>query len=432
MDTKTFKFNTKTLHSGYQPEKHSGSRAVPIYQTTSYMFEDTDTAAALYNLEKGGHVYTRLTNPTIAVLEERVAALEGGTGAVATASGMSAIFLTLMTILETGDHIVASSSLYGGTSNLLRFTLPKFGIKTTFVKQRDTEEYKKAIQENTKCIIGEILSNPVNELMNLPAVALIAHEAGIPMIVDSTYQTPYLCRPFEHGADIVVHSLTKWMGGHGTSMGGALVEGGNFNWAKHGKFPSMTNPYEGYHGLSFTEEFGPIAFSMKARAEGMHNFGPTISPTNAFNILQGIETLSLRMDKHCSNADLMVEFLSTHKSVEWVSHPNATGYPDKDLANIMLPGGKGSMIAFGIKGGKKAGEIFLNNVRLASHLANVGDARTLVIHPASTTHSQMDRLTLEQAGIPQDLVRLSVGLEDIEDLKNDFNNAFHITKKSLG
>ena len=395
------------------------------------MFEDTDSAAALYNLEKGGHVYTRLTNPTIAVLEERVAALEGGTGAVATASGMSAIFLTLMTMLETGDHNVASSSLYGGTSNLLRFTLPKFGINTTFVKQRDTDGYKEAIQENTKCILGEILSNPINELMNLPAVAKIAHDAGIPMIVDSTYQTPYLCRPFDHGADLVVHSLTKWMGGHGTSMGGVLVEGGKFNWEQNDKFPSMTKPYEGYHGLSFTDEFGPVAFSMKARAEGMHNFGPTISPTNAFNILQGIETLALRMDKHCLNANLMVDFLSAHEHVEWVSHPNATDYPDKELANKILPGGKGSMIAFGIKGGKQAGEIFLNNVQLASHLANVGDARTLLIHPASTTHSQMDEKTLELAGIPQDLIRLSVGLEDIEDLKNDFNNAFRITKKTL-
>ena len=431
MDSKKFKFNTKTLHSGYQPEKNAGSRAVPIYQTTSYMFESTDSAAALYNLEKGGHVYTRLTNPTIAVLEERIAALEGGTGAVATASGMSAIFLTLMTILETGDHIVASSSLYGGTSNLLRFTLHKFGINTTFVKQRDTEGYKNAIQDNTKCIVGEILSNPINELMNLPEVAKISHEAGIPIIIDSTYQTPYLCNPFQHGADIVVHSLTKWMGGHGTSMGGVLVEGGKFNWAQNEKFPSMTKPYEGYHGLSFTEEFGPVAFSMKARAEGMHNFGPTISPTNAFNILQGIETLSLRMEKHCSNANLMVDFLSSHESVSWVSHPNAPDYPDKALADKLLPKGKGSMIAFGIEGGKKAGEVFLNNVRLASHLANVGDARTLVIHPASTTHSQMDEKTLTLAGIPQDLVRLSVGLEDIEDLKNDFNNAFRITKKTL-
>lgn len=432
MDPKTFKFNTKTLHSGYQPEKNSGSRAVPIYQTTSYMFDDTDSAAALYNLEKGGHVYTRLTNPTIAVLEERIASLEGGTGAVATASGMSAIFLSLMTFLENGDHIVASSSLYGGTSNLLRFTLPKFGITSTFVKQRDTEGYKKAIQKNTKCILGEILSNPINELMNLPAVSEIAHEAGIPIIIDSTYQTPYLCRPFDHGADIVVHSLTKWMGGHGTSMGGVLVEGGKFNWSQNDKFQSMVRPYEGYHGLSFTEEFGTIAFSMKARAEGMHNFGPTISPTNAFNILQGIETLSLRMDKHCSNADLMVDFLSGHECVSWVSHPNEKNYPDKELANLILPKGKGSMIAFGIKGGKVAGEIFLNNVKLASHLANVGDARTLVIHPASTTHSQMNEKILDQAGITSDLIRLSVGLEDFEDLKNDFNNAFRITKKYIG
>ena len=429
MDPKTYKFDTLSLHAGYQPSKNAGSRQVPIYQTTSYMFDDVDHAAALFNLERGGHIYSRMSNPTVQVLEERVCALEGGTAALATASGMSAIFLTIMTLCNAGDHMVVSSQLYGGTVNLFRLTLPKFGIKTTFVKPRDTEGFKKAIQPNTKGIFGELVGNPGNELMNMPEVAKIAKEAGIPLIIDSTYQTPYLCRPFEHGADLVVHSLTKWMSGNGSSMAGILVEGGTFDWMQNDKFPSMTEPYEGYHGLSFAEEFGPTAFTMMARAEGMRDMGPCLAPQNAWNILHGLETLSLRMEKHCSNALKMVEYLSNHESVAWVSHASAPGHPDKELAEKILPKGTGSMIAFGIKGGKEAGAAFINNVKLASHLANVGDARTLVIHPASATHSQMDEATLKFAGLSHDMIRLSVGLEDFEDIVNDFEDGFRAAKK---
>ena len=429
MDPKTYKFDTLSLHAGYQPSKNAGSRQVPIYQTTSYMFDDVDHAAALFNLERGGHIYSRMSNPTVQVLEERVCALEGGTAALATASGMSAIFLTIMTLCNAGDHMVVSSQLYGGTVNLFRLTLPKFGIKTTFVKPRDTEGFKKAIQPNTKGIFGELVGNPGNELMNMPEVSNIAKEAGIPLIIDSTYQTPYLCRPFEHGADLVVHSLTKWMSGNGSSMAGILVEGGTFDWMQNDKFPSMTEPYEGYHGLSFAEEFGPTAFTMMARAEGMRDMGPCLAPQNAWNILHGLETLSLRMEKHCSNALKMVEYLSNHESVAWVSHASAPGHPDKELAEKILPKGTGSMIAFGIKCGKEAGAAFINNVKLASHLANVGDARTLVIHPASATHSQMDEATLKFAGLSHDMIRLSVGLEDFEDIVNDFEDGFRAAKK---
>ena len=429
MDPKTYKFDTLSLHAGYQPSKNAGSRQVPIYQTTSYMFDDVDHAAALFNLERGGHIYSRMSNPTVQVLEERVCALEGGTAALATASGMSAIFLTIMTLCNAGDHMVVSSQLYGGTVNLFRLTLPKFGIKTTFVKPRDTEGFKKAIQPNTKGIFGELVGNPGNELMNMPEVSNIAKEAGIPLIIDSTYQTPYLCRPFEHGADLVVHSLTKWMSGNGSSMAGILVEGGTFDWMQNDKFPTMTEPYEGYHGLSFAEEFGPTAFTMMARAEGMRDMGPCLAPQNAWNILHGLETLSLRMEKHCSNALKMVEYLSNHESVAWVSHASAPGHPDKELAEKILPKGTGSMIAFGIKGGKEAGAAFINNVKLASHLANVGDARTLVIHPASATHSQMDEATLKFAGLSHDMIRLSVGLEDVEDIVNDFEDGFRAAKK---
>ena len=429
MDPKTYKFDTLSLHAGYQPSKNAGSRQIPIYQTTSYMFDDVDHAAALFNLERGGHIYSRMSNPTVQVLEERVCALEGGTAALATASGMSAIFLTIMTLCNAGDHMVVSSQLYGGTVNLFRLTLPKFGIKTTFVKPRDTEGFKKAIQPNTKGIFGELVGNPGNELMNMHEVSNIAKEAGIPLIIDSTYQTPYLCRPFEHGADLVVHSLTKWMSGNGSSMAGILVEGGTFDWMQNDKFPSMTEPYEGYHGLSFAEEFGPTAFTMMARAEGMRDMGPCLAPQNAWNILHGLETLSLRMEKHCSNALKMVEYLSNHESVAWVSHASAPGHPDKELAEKILPKGTGSMIAFGIKGGKEAGAAFINNVKLASHLANVGDARTLVIHPASATHSQMDEATLKFAGLSHDMIRLSVGLEDFEDIVNDFEDGFRAAKK---
>lgn len=429
MDPKTYKFDTLSLHGGHQPDKNYGSRAVPIYQTTSYVFQDTDHAAALFNLEQGGHIYSRISNPTVAVLEERVAALEGGTGAVATASGQSATFLTIMTLVNSGDHIVSSSQLYGGTVNLLRLTLPRFGIETTFVKPRDTEGFKKAIKPNTKLVFGEIIGNPGLEIMDVSEVAKISHDAGIPLVIDATFNTPYLCKPFDLGADIIIHSLTKWMGGHGTSMGGILIERGKFDWTQNDKFPTMTDPYPGYHGLSFAEEFGPMAFVMKARAEGMRDMGPCMSPTNAFNILQGIETLSVRMDKHLSNARKMLDFLANHEGVEWVTHPDLPDHPDHKIAKKILPKGSGSIIAFGVKGGRAAGEAFINAVKLASNLANVGDAKTLVIHPASTTHAQMDAATMKLAGITEDMIRFSVGIEDIDDIIGDFENGFRAAIK---
>ncbi len=432
MDPSTYKFDTLSLHGGHQPDKNYGSRAVPIYQTTSYVFQDTDHAAALFNLEQGGHIYSRISNPTVGVLEERVCALEGGTAALATASGQSAVYLAIMTLANAGDHIVASSQLYGGTVNLLRLTLPRFGITTTFVKPGDTEGFKKAIKPNTKMIFGEIIGNPGLEVMDVPKVADIAHKAGIPLMVDCTFNTPYLCRALDFGADIVVHSLTKWMCGHGTSMGGIIVEGGKFDWQQNDKFPTMTEPYPGYHGLSFAEEFGPVAFTMRARAEGMRDMGPCMSPTNAFNILQGIETLSVRMDKHLSNAKSMLEYLSNHDGVAWVSHPDLPDHPDHEVAKKMLPKGAGSMIAFGafgVKGGRKAGEAFINAVKLASNLANVGDSKTLVIHPASTTHAQMDGETMKHAGLTEDMIRFSVGIEDVQDIMNDFDNGFRAAKR---
>ena len=429
MDPSTYKFDTLSLHGGHQPDKNYGSRAVPIYQTTSYVFQDTDHAAALFNLEQGGHIYSRISNPTVGVLEERVCALEGGTAAIATASGQSAVYLAIMTLANAGDHIVASSQLYGGTVNLLRLTLPRFGITTTFVKPGDTEGFKKAIKPNTKMIFGEIIGNPGLEVMDVPKVADIAHKAGIPLMVDCTFNTPYLCRALDFGADIVVHSLTKWMCGHGTSMGGIIVEGGKFDWQQNDKFPTMTEPYPGYHGLSFSEEFGPVAFTMRARAEGMRDMGPCMSPTNAFNILQGIETLSVRMDKHLSNAKSMLDYLSNHDGVAWVSHPDLPDHPDHEVAKKMLPKGAGSMIAFGVKGGRKAGEAFINAVKLASNLANVGDSKTLVIHPASTTHAQMDGETMKHAGLTEDMIRFSVGIEDVQDIMNDFDNGFRAAKR---
>ena len=429
MDPKTYKFDTLSLHGGHQPDKNFGSRAVPIYQTTSYVFQDTDHAAALFNLEQGGHIYSRISNPTVAVLEERVSALEGGTGAIATASGQSATFLTLMTLVNSGDHIVSSTQLYGGTVNLLRLTLPRFGIETTFVKPRDTEGFKKAIRPNTKLVFGEIIGNPGLEIMDAPEVAKIAHDAGIPLVIDATFNTPYLCRPLDLGTDIVVHSLTKWMGGHGTSMGGILVEGGKFDWTQNNKFPTMTEPYPGYHGLSFAEEFGPMAFIMRARAEGMRDMGPCMSPMNAFNILQGIETLSLRMEKHLLNTKKMLGYLTSHDGVAWVTHPDLPNHPDHKVAKKLLPKGAGSIIAFGVKGGRVAGEAFINAVKLVSNLANVGDAKTLVIHPASTTHAQMDPETMKLAGLTEDMIRISVGIEDLEDIIGDFEDGFRAARK---
>jgi len=429
MSSKFYNFNTLSLHGGQRPDESTGARAVPIFQTTSYVFQDSDHAAALYNLEQGGHIYSRISNPTVAVLEERIAMLEGGTGAIATASGQSALFSTIATLMSQGNHIVSSASLYGGSVNLFQNTLPRFGIKTTFVNPRKPEEFRKAIRPETRLIFGEIIGNPGLEILDVPKIANVAHEAGLPLLIDGTFNTPYLCRALELGADLVSHSVTKWIGGHGVAIGGVVVEGGNFNWETEGKFPTLTEPYKGFDGIKFFEEFGPQAFSMRMRSEAMRDFGPSMSPQNAFYILQGLETLPIRMEKHISNTKLMLEFLGQNKNVAWVSHPNLPNHPDYKLASKILPKGAGSIIVFGVKGGREAGSAFINSVRLASHLANVGDAKTLVIHPASTTHAQMDKDSMKKAGLTEDMIRLSVGLEDVNDLIDDFKQAFNKAAK---
>ena len=393
------------------------------------MFDDTDHAAGLFNLEIPGHIYSRISNPTTAVLEERIAALEGGVGAVCTASGMAAFHLGVATLMGAGGHIVAARNLYGGTANILTQTLPRFGITTTFVDPRDPAAFEAAITEDTRLVYGETLGNPGIEVMDIEVIADVAHRNGLPLMVDSTFATPYLIKPFDYGADIVMHSVTKFMGGHGVALGGVLVDGGHFDWEASGKFPTMTEPYDGYHGLAFAEEFGPAAFITRARAEGLRDFGATISPMNAFQILQGIETLSLRMDKHVSNAKAVIEMLTNHEAVSWVSHPTAPDHPDHELAQRLYPKGAGAILSFGIKGGREAGRTFIESVKLASHLANVGDARTLVVHPASTTHQQMSAEALEVAGVGEDLVRLSVGLEDPGDITADLARALRASQR---
>jgi len=427
---KFLKFDTLSLHAGQQPDSATGARAVPIYQTTSYVFDDTDHAAALYNLERPGHIYTRLSNPTVAVMEERVAALEGGVGAVATASGMAAIFLVIATLIDKGGHIVSSGSLYGGTHNLFSYTLPRFGITTTFVNPREPEAFKEAITDDTRLVFGETLGNPGIEVMDISAIADIAHEAGLPLMIDSTFTTPYLMRPFEHGVDIVMHSLTKYIGGHGVAIGGIFVDSGRFDWEASGKFPTLTDPYDGYHGLDFSDEFGTQALVMRARAEGMKDFGACMSPANAFYILQGLETLPLRMQKHIDNAQAVAEFLEGEDAAEWVNYPGLASHPDHDLAKRLIPKGAGAMLSFGLKGGRAAGRKFIEAVKLASHLANVGDAKTLVIHPASTTHQQMNAAALQGAGIGEGMIRLSVGIEDSEDIISDLKQAIRVSQKA--
>ncbi len=423
-------FETLSLHAGQHPDPVTGARAVPIYQTTSYVFQDADHAAALFNLERAGHIYTRISNPTIAVLEERLAALEGGVGAVCTASGMAAMHLAIATLLSAGDHIVASASLYGGTINLLAHTLPRFGITTTFVKPRDLAGIRSAIKPNTKLVIGETIGNPGLEVLDIPKVAEIAHAAKIPLLIDNTFATPFLSRPIELGADLVMHSTTKWIGGHGIAIGGAIVDGGRFDWIGSGKFPQLTEPYAGYHGIVFTEQFGPAAFIMRARSEGLRDFGACISPTNAFQILQGVETLGVRMERHVANTKAVLEFLSANSAVAWVLHPSLSSHEDHELAKKLLPRGAGSIVSFGIKGGRAAGKKFIESLRLASHLANVGDAKTLVIHPASTTHQQMDAAQLKAAGIGEELIRLSVGIEAAEDIISDLGQALRAAQKN--
>lgn len=429
-DANFLKFDTLSLHAGQQPDPTTGARAVPIYQTTSYVFRDSDHAAALFNLELPGHIYSRISNPTVAVLEERVAALERGVGAVATASGQAALHLAVATLMGQGGHIVASASLYGGSVNLLGLTLPRFGIETTFVKPRDHDGMRAAIRPETRLVFAETLGNPGLEVLDIAAVAEIAHRAGVPLLIDSTFATPYLSTPLDQGADIVMHSATKWLGGHGLAIGGVLVDGGRFDWEGSGKFPTLTEPYGGYHGLDFAEEFGPQAFSMRARTEGLRDFGAAMSPQNAFYILQGVETLPLRMSRHVENTERVLAFLQAQDGVSWVNHPTLESHPDHALCRRILPRGAGAIVSFGLAGGRAAGARFIEACKLASHLANVGDAKTLVLHPASTTHQQMSAEQLEAAGVGEDMIRLSVGLEDPSDIIDDLRQAIRAAQRT--
>ncbi|MEE8545463.1 MAG: O-acetylhomoserine aminocarboxypropyltransferase [Alphaproteobacteria bacterium] len=429
VDPRYLKFDTLSLHAGQHPDPVTGARATPIYQTTSYVFRDTDHAAALFNLERAGHIYSRISNPTTAVLEERLSALEGGIGAVCTASGQAALHLGIVTLMGAGGHIVSSASIYGGSHNLFTHTLPRFGIETTFVNPRDPDAFRRAIRPETRLLFGETLGNPGLEVLDMPAVSAVAHEAGLPLMVDSTFATPYLCRPIELGVDIVHHSATKFLGGHGVVIGGALIDGGTFDWEASGKFPTLTEPYAGYHGIDFAEEYGPAAFIMRARAEGLRDFGACMSPMNAFQILQGVETLHVRMARHVENTRTIVAFLKQSPAVAWVIYPELEEHPDHALAAKLLPKGAGAILSFGIVGGSEAGRTFIESLRLFSHLANVGDAKSLVIHPASTTHQQMDAEALRVAGVGEDMVRLSIGLEDSRDLIDDLGRALHASQK---
>jgi O-acetylhomoserine (thiol)-lyase len=429
-EAKFLKFDTLALHAGQQPDPATGARAVPIYQTTSYVFRDSDQAAALFNLEQPGYIYSRIGNPTVAVLEERIAALDKGVAGIATASGHAALFLMIATLMGQGGHIVASRSLYGGSINLFSHTLPRFGITTTLVDPREPKAFAAAIRPETRLIFAELVGNPGLEVLDLPAVAEIAHRHRIPLAIDNTFLTPYLARPIEMGADLVLHSATKWLGGHGLAIGGLLVDGGRFDWEASGLFPTLTEPYAGYHGIDYAEEFGPAAFTLRARTEGLRDFGGIMAPQTAFYILQGVETLPLRMDRHMANTEAVLAFLEANEAVSWVLHPSLPSHRDHDLARRLLPKGAGSIVSFGIKGGRAAGSRFIEACRLASHLANVGDAKTLVIHPASTTHSQMDAAELAEAGVGEDMIRLSIGLEDPDDIVADLRQALRAAQKS--
>ena len=422
---------TISLHSGYQPEPSFGSRAVPIYQTTSYVFETVDDAAALFNIEKGGHIYSRMTNPTVAVLEQRIAALEGGVGAICTASGMSALFVTFMSLCSAGDHIVSASQIYGSTATLLKHTLKRFNIECTFISINDKKALKDAIQENTKLVFCESIGNPGLEVSDLPKIAEIAHQNYLPLVVDATFATPILCKPLEHGVDVVVHSVTKWIGGHGVAVGGVIVDGGSFDWGSSNKHPTLTTPYEPFHGINFWEEFGPSALSMKIRAESMRDFGPAMSPHSAFLFLQGIETLTLRMNQHVKNAVKLAKWLLEQSAVMWVNHPDLPENPTYEIAQKLFPNGAGSMLCFGVKGGREGGAAFINALKLSSNLANVGDSRTLVLHPASTTHSRLDEEAMKAAGSSVDLIRVSVGIESVTDIISDFKSGLKAVEKAI-
>ena len=422
MADRTFGFDTLSLHAGQIPDAATGSRAVPIYQTSAYVFDSPEHAASLFNLQTFGNVYSRLSNPTVAVFEERIASLEGGRAAVATGSGMSAQMIALLNVCEAGDQIVAARTLYGGTHTQLSVDFKKLGIETVFVDSEDPENFARAITPNTKALYAETLGNPSLNVLDIEAVARIGKQAGVPLFVDNTFASPYLCRPFEWGAAITLHSATKFIGGHGTTMGGVIIESGKFPW-DNGRFPSMTEPSPGYHGVRFFETFGDFGFTMKCRMEGMRTFGPALSPFNAFLLLQGVETLSLRMDRHCSSALAVAQYLEKHPKVAWVNYPSLPNHPDHALAKKYMPKGAGAVLSFGVKGGTAAGQKFIEHVSFLSHLANIGDAKTLVIHPASTTHRQLSEAQQIAAGVPPDLIRLSVGLETLDDILWDIDQA---------
>lgn len=415
-------FHTRSLHAGYSPDPTTKARAVPIYQTTSFVFDDSAHAAALFGLQQFGNIYSRIMNPTMDVLEQRVASLENGVGGLAMASGQAAQFVAISSLMQPGDHLVSASTLYGGTYTQFDVTFRKFGYDVTFVEPDKPENFRKAIKPNTKLLYGETISNPRGNVLDIEAVAKIAHGANVPLVIDNTFATPYVCRPIDYGADIVVHSLTKFMGGHGTSIGGMIVDGGKFDWSKS-KHPQINTPSAAYHGMNFSEVFGAIAFIIRCRVEGLRDIGPCMSPFNAFQFIQGIETLGLRMDRHLSNTMAVAKHLEKHKLVTWVKYPSLPSSPYFKMAKKYTPKGGGAVFSFGIKGGLEAGKKFIDNLKVFSHLANVGDARSLVIHPSSTTHQQLSREQQEAAGVSEDLVRLSVGLEDIEDILWDLDQA---------
>ena len=421
--SRKFGFTTRQLHAGYEPDPATGSRAVPIYQSAAYDLQSTDRAARLFAMQETGHIYTRISNPTTSVFEQRIASLEGGVGAVETSSGHAAQMTAILTICEAGDHIVAASTLYGGTIAQFKYTFPKLGIQVSLVDPKDPENFRRAIQPNTRIFYGETLSNPFVNVFPFEEVSAIAREYGIPLMIDNTFATPYLCRPFEWGADIVTHSTTKFIGGHGTSIGGVIVDSGKFDWGKSGRFKNFTEPDPAYHNVIYAEDFGPAAFISKARAGMLRDFGACQQPIASWWFLQGLETLSLRMDEHCKNAQRVAEFLAGHPKVEWVTYSGLPNHPDHERARRYLPKGSGAMMGFGVKGGREAGARFIDHLQLFSHVANLGDVKSMAIHPASTTHSQLSEEEQLAAGVGPDFIRLSIGLEDIEDILWDLDQA---------
>lgn len=423
-------FDTLALHAGAAPDPATGARAVPIHLSTSFVFESSDHAAALFNMERSGHVYSRISNPTNAVMEQRVAALEGGVGAISTASGQAALHLAIATIMGAGSHIVASTALYGGSQNLLHYTLRRFGIETSFVKPGDIDAWRDAVRPNTKLFFGETVGNPTMDVLDIPTISAIAHEAGIPLLVDATLTTPWLMKPLDLGADLVMHSATKFLSGHGTVVAGALVDGGQFDWGKSGRFAELSEPYSGFHDMVFDQESCVGAFLLRARREGLRDFGACLSPHSAWLVLQGLETLPLRMARHMDNTAKVVAFLAKHPMVSQVGHPMLETHPSHQLAQKLLPKGAGSVFSFDIAGSRAQGRVFIEALKLFSHLANVGDARSLVIHPASTTHFRMSDQALAQAGIGPGTIRLSIGLEDPADLIDDLKKALRAAEKA--